>query len=78
VVVKEKRVEISFQDTGCGIPKEDLEKLFGSFFSTKKDSMNLGLGLSISKRIVEEHQGTVTVASEVGKGTTFTITIPEA
>jgi two-component system NtrC family sensor kinase len=65
---------ISFTDTGIGIDKEDLPKIFNPFF-TKKDT-GTGLGLSISYRIIEEHKGRITANSEKGKGTTFTIELP--
>jgi two-component system NtrC family sensor kinase len=69
-------VAASVHDTGCGIPKENLGKLFDSFFSSEKDMNNLGLGLSITKQIVDDHHGEILVASEVGQGTTFTIILP--
>ena len=67
-------VEISFADTGTGIPKETLQKLFTPLFTTKAQGM--GFGLAICKRIVEAHDGNITVETEVNKGTTFTITLP--
>jgi signal transduction histidine kinase len=66
------------RDTGCGIAKENIDKLFASFFSTKADKTNLGLGLAISLRIVEEHAGVIAVESEPGEGTTFIIRLPRA
>jgi two-component system, NtrC family, sensor kinase len=69
-------VAASVRDTGCGIPKENLDKLFESFFSSEKDMNNLGLGLSITKQIVDDHHGEILVASEVGRGTTFTVILP--
>jgi signal transduction histidine kinase len=68
--------EIRLSDTGCGIAKENIDKLFASFFSTKTDKSNLGLGLAISLRIVEEHKGRIRVESELGTGTTFIICLP--
>lgn len=67
-------VEISFTDTGAGIPKETLERLFTPLFTTKARGM--GFGLAICKRIMEAHGGKISVDSTVGKGTTFTLTIP--
>jgi signal transduction histidine kinase len=67
-------VKIAFADTGLGISEENLKKLFGPLFTTKAKGM--GLGLAICKRIVEAHGGRISVESAVGKGTTFTITIP--
>lgn len=63
-----------FKDNGCGIPAENLEKLFMPLFTTK--IKGIGLGLVVSKRIIEAHQGSVAVESEVGKGTTFTVKLP--
>jgi two-component system NtrC family sensor kinase len=69
-------VEVAFADTGCGIPPENLERLFEPFFSTKEEVEGVGLGLWISYGIIQKHKGTVEVDSQVGKGTTFTITLP--
>ena len=69
-------IVISIADTGSGIAKENLSKLFDPFFTTKPVGTGTGLGLSISHGIIEEHHGTIEVASELGKGTTFTITLP--
>lgn len=65
---------ISFRDTGMGIDKEDLPKIFNPFFTTK--DTGTGLGLSIIYRIVEEHKGKVMVSSEKGKGSTFVVELP--
>jgi signal transduction histidine kinase len=65
-------VEVS--DTGCGIPKERLETIFEDFVTTKR--RGLGLGLAISKKIVEQLDGTITVSSDVGVGSTFTLRFP--
>ncbi len=67
-------VEIRVADTGTGIPEENRKKLFSPFFTTRKNGT--GLGLAITYRIIENHHGKIDVASEPGKGTTFTITIP--
>ena len=71
-----KNIEINLKDTGCGIPKENLEKIFEPFFTTKQDWKSVGIGLSITYQIVQDHKGTITAESEEGKGTTFTITLP--
>ncbi len=71
-----KMVDVAISDTGCGIDKENLDKIFESFFSTKENMNNLGLGLSISNQIVKEHKGRIEVVSEVNKGTTFTVILP--
>jgi len=70
----EDRWEIAFIDTGVGMSKEVLEKVWTPFFTTKAKGM--GLGLPICKRIVEAHEGRISVKSTVGKGTTFTVSVP--
>jgi len=67
---------ISIKDNGKGIPKENLEKIFEPFFTTKPVGEGTGLGLSIVYKIIEQHNGFITVDSEVGTGTTFLIKIP--
>ncbi len=69
-------VEIKVSDTGCGIPEENLGKLFTPFFTTKALGKGTGLGLSIVYGIIKMHKGQITAQSEVGQGTTFTITLP--
>ncbi len=68
-------IYISIKDTGCGIPEENIEKLFDPFFSTK-GHQGTGLGLSVSYGIIQSHSGEITVTSTPGKGTTFTIILP--
>jgi len=67
-------IEASFRDTGAGIPPESLKSLFIPFFTTKGGGT--GLGLPISQRIAENHGGTIRVHSTVGRGTTFTLSLP--
>jgi len=69
-------VSVSFADTGVGIPKENLPKLFEPFFSTKKKGKGVGLGLSVAYGIIQEHGGSIQVQSEEGRGTTFTLELP--
>ena len=69
-------IDVKFTDTGPGISKENLERIFSPFFTTKDTGHGVGLGLAISYGIVREHKGTILVESEVGKGTTFTVRIP--
>jgi signal transduction histidine kinase len=70
----ERRVQIRVYDTGCGIPPDRVSAIFEDFVTTKR--RGLGLGLAISKKIVEQLGGQITVASEVGKGTTFVLDFP--
>jgi PAS domain S-box-containing protein len=69
-------IEISFIDTGRGIPEERLSRIFHPFFTTMPVGKGTGLGLSIAYSIVRQHGGTIRVESEVGKGSTFTVTLP--
>ena len=73
---RDNEVWISFSDTGKGIPAENLTRIFDPFFTTKPVGKGTGLGLSLAYGIVRKHQGRIEVASEVGKGTTFTIVVP--
>ncbi len=70
----QRMVEVVVADSGVGIPPEDLQRIFSPFFTTKE--RGTGLGLTVVHRIVEVHGGLVEVESEVGKGTTFRISIP--
>lgn len=71
-------IEISFEDTGCGISKEYLKHLFDPFFTTKKMTDGTGLGLAVSYGIIHKHHGTIEVESEVGKGTAVMVELPIA
>ena len=73
---KGRAVEIDIADTGRGIEKENLGKLFTPFFTTKPIGKGTGLGLSIVYGIIKMHRGQIQVSSQVGKGTTFTVTLP--
>jgi len=79
VTIKTRRegncVEVAITDSGCGVPREQLSRIFDPFYTTKPVGEGTGLGLSISYGIIERHGGTITVESAVGKGTTFTIRI---
>ena len=72
----ESNIVIKVRDEGMGIPPETLTHITDPFFSTKHDSGGVGLGLSISARIIEEHGGTIHFQSEIGAGTTATISLP--
>src|SRR5437016_4760574 len=65
---------VRVRDNGCGIAPEKLDRIFNPFFTTKEKGT--GLGMAISKKIVEAHEGAIEVASEVGRGTEFKITLP--
>jgi two-component system NtrC family sensor kinase len=69
-------VEILIHDTGCGIPREVIDRIFDPFFTTKSGGQGTGLGLAIVYGIITRHRGNISVTSEVGKGTTFTIRLP--
>jgi signal transduction histidine kinase len=71
-------IRVVIADTGCGIPRENLDKIFEPFFTTKEVGKGTGLGMSIAYDIIKKHNGEISVVSEVGKGTTFTIAIPVA
>lgn len=70
------QVQISISDSGSGIRQEHLGKIFDPGFTTKGVGIGTGLGLSISARIIQDHRGSISVDSEVGKGTTFLISLP--
>ena len=67
-------MRVCIRDTGAGIAPENLERLFDPFFTTKADGT--GLGLPITRRIIQEHRGQITVSSELNQGTTFTVLLP--
>jgi PAS domain S-box-containing protein len=67
-------VVTEFKDNGCGISQENLGKIFEPLFTTK--TQGIGLGLAVSKQIIEAHAGSIEVASEMGKGTTFRVRLP--
>lgn len=69
-------VEVKIADTGCGISKEVIDRIYDPFFTTKERKKGTGLGLAVSYGIIEKHQGFILVESEEGKGTTFTIRLP--
>lgn len=69
-------LEVAIADTGCGIPEENLQKIFNPFFTTKEVGKGTGLGLAITQRIIQDHKGTIAVESTVGKGTVFRLSFP--
>jgi signal transduction histidine kinase len=74
---RERSVEVTFADTGCGISPEDMERIFDPFFTTKEAGEGTGLGLSVSYGIVSDHNGRMWAESAGGKGSTFHIVLPE-
>jgi signal transduction histidine kinase len=74
--VEGSAVWIRVEDTGCGISEENLTRVFDPFFTTKPVGQGTGLGLSVSYAIVGKHGGQIEVASEVGRGTQFTVRLP--
>lgn len=73
----ENAISITITDNGCGIAKENLKKIFDPFFTTKPSGKGTGLGMSIASDIVMKHGGKIGVVSEVGKGSAFTIILPQ-
>jgi two-component system NtrC family sensor kinase len=73
-MVDEKHVQIIFSDSGCGIPQENIEKIFEPFYTTK--SRGTGLGLAITRQIVEQHHGEICIESEQGRGTVVKVILP--
>ena len=71
---EDDQIVLDITDTAGGIPPEKLEKIFEAYYSTK--SGGTGLGLAIARRIVQEHGGQISVTSEMGKGSVFTIRLP--
>lgn len=71
-------VLLTVEDTGCGIPQNNLDKLFDPFFTTKGVGKGIGIGLSTCYAIVQEHQGEIAVRSDDGKGSAFLVTLPLA
>ena len=69
-------VRLEVIDNGVGMTPETVREIFRPFFSTRRDGS--GLGLPTTRKIIEAHKGTITVQSEVGKGTRFTVTLPAA
>ncbi|HEX7065873.1 MAG TPA: sensor histidine kinase, partial [Bacillales bacterium] len=80
VEVLSSGMKVSVQDTGSGIPEEDLPFVFERFYKADKartrGRSGTGLGLAIARNLIEAHEGTITVHSKAGQGTTFTFFIP--
>jgi two-component system NtrC family sensor kinase len=69
-------VFLEVEDSGTGIPQENLSRIFDPFFSTKEEGKGVGLGLAVVYGIVDAHDGTIEVQSRMGQGTTFTVSLP--
>jgi signal transduction histidine kinase len=69
---------VEVEDDGHGMSEKTLKQIFDPFFTTKRAKGGTGLGLAIAYRIIDEHGGNISVASEIGTGTKFTIRIPAA
>jgi signal transduction histidine kinase len=74
----EDQIIILVSDTGQGITEDDMQRIFDPFFTTKEVGQGTGLGLALSYGIIREHEGSIAVESEVGKGTTFVVRLPAA
>jgi signal transduction histidine kinase len=74
LAVSRKLLAVSFSDTGKGIPERYLAKVFEPYFTLKPGGT--GLGMALTKRIIEDHKGTIVIQSKEGEGTTVTIALP--
>jgi signal transduction histidine kinase len=74
--VRDGRAEISFTDTGCGMTREQLSRLFTPFYTTKETGRGTGLGLAISYGIIQSHNGEIEAESEIGRGSTLKVRLP--
>ncbi len=75
--IQEGRVFVEISDTGCGISPEDVNRIFDPFFTTKDEGQGTGLGLAVSRNIIENHGGEIGVHSSLGAGTTFRVVLPQ-
>ncbi len=75
---EQNAVVIDFSDTGLGISEENIGRIFDPFFTTKQTGKGTGLGLAVTYGIIKRHNGTITVKSSIGEGTTFTVVLPVA
>ncbi|MEP6686401.1 MAG: HAMP domain-containing sensor histidine kinase, partial [Verrucomicrobiota bacterium] len=73
---KDFYVDVRVEDTGCGIVPAQMEKIFDPYFTTKQGKSGTGLGLYITKKVVEDHNGSIKVDSTPAAGTIFTIRLP--
>ena len=73
----ENKLCVFIEDTGCGIPKENIDKIFETGFTTKEFGKGTGLGLLITKQMINSYKGTISVESEVDRGSSFVICFPK-
>ena len=73
---KEDKIVLEFEDNGCGMDKETAAKVFDPFYTTKPVGQGTGLGMAISYKVIKNHHGDISIESEAGKGTKFTLTLP--
>src|SRR5207253_3760413 len=73
---QDSKIEVSVQDTGAGISRDNIKKIYDPFFTTKAVGKGTGLGLSVSYGIVQEHGGNISVESKPGVGTSFRLELP--
>lgn len=72
----DKWITVTVSDTGCGIPAEDIDKVFDPFYTTKPVGQGVGLGLPICYSVIHQHGGTISASSQQGVGSTFTVKLP--
>jgi two-component system NtrC family sensor kinase len=70
-------VFVEIKDTGCGIPEDDVNRIFDPFFTTKEEGKGTGLGLAVSRNIIDNHGGEISAESILGAGTTFRVVLPK-
>ncbi len=75
-IIPDGRLFAEIQDSGCGIPPEDVNRIFDPFFTTKEEGKGTGLGLAVSRNIVQSHGGEIGVQSTLDRGTTFRVVLP--
>ena len=76
ILKEDNQVIINIQDTGCGIAKEYLSEIFNPFFTTSIKGKGTGLGLSLCYAIIDSHKGSISVKSEIDKGSVFKVCLP--
>ena len=74
--VPDDKVIIEISDTGCGIGPDEINRIFDPFFTTKEEGKGTGLGLAVSRNIIDNHGGDIGVNSTIGAGTTFRVVLP--